>query len=443
MRRSIEATFAFFAERFVICIVVSVLYIFVAAAVQATLVGWLGQSTFNYIIAGICSMGVAIPVCGYLGALLLIIVRCRHVCALAYMNRIESEKLSAYDVGGLVFKKHLTSFGLVYGIAFFVEKAGNKLDDSLWELLDGVPLADQLKRISSWGFVRRIAKGVLRTAFDAVVYYLVRYTNGGIGDDGIASAKALRKYLYSMPSLLKTSVPTFLLVYTLPYVLHWFAITLLIAGEGLVGGILLSVLIWPLFFVLRKVVCEPVMTVALLTAYGNSCEEDLPEDSKVKSVVDSILESAGLGDFDFEEEPKSSEPSATQQQEPMGAEQEEATTDLEQNEQDEMEAIFGEDNPDPTTEGMRAAMRSGFGVDSLFADEEDIKEYQGAMNASRLRVVNDDDATTLEEDEEPFNFVPPEGPRSTSSIFSKYFNTEDDEVAEAITAPIVSEKEWS
>ena len=69
---------------------------------------------------------------------------------------------------------------------------------------------------------------------------------------------------------------------------------LLIAGKGLVAGVLISVLIWPLFFMLRKVVSEPAATVALLTCFGEHCKDPIDEDDAIYGIVMAILDASDI-----------------------------------------------------------------------------------------------------------------------------------------------------
>ena len=293
--RTICTTKAFFLARLVVALIVSFVYLLIAAAVQQLIVSIMGESTFNYIMAGVCSLFAAIPVSSYLGHILLVLVRCAHVASLAYLKQIRQEGLSAYDVGNLVFRQHITSFGLVYGVSILIDKMGELSKDKLWDLLDGVPMASQMKRFCNFGIVRAAAKGIYRTAFDAVIYYIVKYTKAGISDDFEVIGPALKGYLCSLPKMALTSIPCFILFWVLPSGLQIFVCALLISTKGLVAGILITVLIWPLFFTLKKVVCEPAVTVALLTCYDEHCREPIDEESPIYQIVIEILNAADLG----------------------------------------------------------------------------------------------------------------------------------------------------
>lgn len=304
-KKNLMATKIFFFVRFAVSLVVGLVYLLVAAGIQYIYVSWFGESTFNYIVGGCFSLYLGSLVCTYSGKLLFMFVRGWHMAALAFAKQIQKKNLPALDVGMTVFRKHFGSFAVVYGANMLIGRFIEKGTSELWKLLADVPYLCSLERFAKNPIVTRMAKDILNTAFDGVMYYIVKYTKPGLGDDMNAIPEAMRGYLYALPQVMVSSLTSYLLFYVIPKVLKWILIIYLIFTQGLVAGILLNVLFYPLFYLIQHSLFEPLQTVIMISCYSKHCLEEPSDDSVYKGIIDKIIEGLGL-DVEFDEEPESS-----------------------------------------------------------------------------------------------------------------------------------------
>ena len=295
IQECVKATWIFFIVRFIASMLVGFIYIVIAAAIQYVFVTLFGETTFNYIIGGVLSLYLSVVVCAYVGRVLFMFIRGWHVAAIAYSDQINERNLPALDVGVTVFKKHFTSFAVVYGASVLIKKFASKGTEELWDLLKDVPYLCSLNKISKFPLVIHIGKDLLDTAFDAVIYYVVRYTKPGLLDDLSVFSKALRKYLCSLPSLLLSSLSLYFLCSVLPLALYLFTCFSLFWFNGFVAGILLNVLIYPIFYVIRHSLFEPLETIVLMSCFAKQCADN--EDTQSNEFVERILSLAGLSEY--------------------------------------------------------------------------------------------------------------------------------------------------
>lgn len=305
-KKNLMATKIFFFVRFAVSAVVGLVYLLVAAGIQYIYVSWFGESTFNYIVGGCFSLYLGSLVCTYLGKLLFMFVRGWHMAALAFSKQIRKKKLPALDVGMTVFRKHFGSFAVVYGASMLIGKFIEKGTSELWKLLADVPYLCSLERFAKNPIVTRMARDILSTAFDGVMYYIVKYTKPGLGDDMSVIPEAMRRYLYALPQVMISSLTLYLLFYIIPKVLKWILIIYLIFSQGLVAGILLNVLFYPLFYLIQHSLFEPLQTIIMISCYSKHCLEEPVDDSFYKGIIDKIIEGLGL-DVEFDEEQENSE----------------------------------------------------------------------------------------------------------------------------------------
>lgn len=288
-----RATKVFIFVRAVAAFAICVLYILAAAAIQYYYVQLFGESTFNYIVGGILSLIAGVALCGTLGKFVFMFVRGWHVGAIVYSSAIIDRNLPALEVGMAVFKKHVTSFTVVYSIGVLLRKFTAGAVEKVWDLLADVPFVSSLKKIAEWPVVKRLGADLLDTSFDCVVYYLAKYTKKGVADDLSSIPEALRRYLYSLPKLAGTSVAWFFLSWFIPKVVR-ILLCVYVFRNGIVGGILLNVLMFPAFYFLTRVVFEPVRTALFISAYAEQCQEEPAEDCPYKTLIEGLIEALGL-----------------------------------------------------------------------------------------------------------------------------------------------------
>lgn len=294
--KNLWVTKIFFLVRFAAALIISIVYIILAAAIQSIFVKWFGENTFNYILGGIMSLILGAMICNYLGRLLFMFVRGWHIAALAYARKIQAKNLPALDAGMRVFSKHFISFAVVYGAGMLLGRFAEEGSEKLWDMLEDVPYLGSLSKVANNPLVKHVAKDLLDTGFDAVIFYIVRHTKPGLEGDLEAVPLALRKYLYALPNIMGASLLAYLLLYIVPMILRIVIVVSAFLSQGFLGGILITVLLYPIFFICKHVIFDPLEIIILLSAYSKYCTEEEPEDSIFKGIVDSILESIGLAD---------------------------------------------------------------------------------------------------------------------------------------------------
>lgn len=311
-RRNTCVTGVFFLVRFVVALGISLLYILVAAAIQYYFVALLGESTFNYIVGGLLSLFLGALFCHYVGALIFMFVKGWHVAALAYVPKIVKTGAPAFNVGLRAFSKNLMSFGAVYGVRVLLKNTVSGFKDKLWDIADDIPFVELLRRFAEHPIVEYIASDVLHYGFDAAVYYLVRYPPEDINEVPNTVLTAIKKYLYCIPSILLSSVQTYIFFRFIPKVLKWILILWVFLTQGLVAGILITVLMFPVFYILDNAFFDPLTMVMFISAYAKQCDKEVNEEDPVVQAVNSIIDGANIGttgdDFDDVEEEPEEEP---------------------------------------------------------------------------------------------------------------------------------------
>lgn len=316
---NIRATWIFFVVRLVASALVGLIYIIIAAAIQYFYVELFGETTFNYIVGGAFSLFLGSFAAKYLGSFLFMFIRGWHVAALAYAKQIEDRNLPALEVGMTVFRKHFTSFAVIYGASILIRKFAKKGTEELWELLKDVPYLCSLERFAKNPIVAKLGSDILDTAFDGVVYYIIKYTKPGVSDDVSAFPTALKRYLYALPQVMLTSLGSFFVFYVVPKFIRWLVIIWVLFSNGLVAGILINVLLYPVFYVLRHGLFEPLEMMSLISCYSKHCTEDAVNDEGgvYQKLVNSVLEAAGFEEYmdnaettvqNAEDEPEEPEP---------------------------------------------------------------------------------------------------------------------------------------
>lgn len=296
---NIRATWIFFVVRFVASALIGLLYIIIAAAIQYFYVEVFGETTFNYIIGGAFSLFLGSFAAKYLGDFLFMFIRGWHVAGLAYAKQIEERNLPALEVGMTVFRKHFSSFAMIYGASILVRKFAKKGTEELWELLRDVPYLCSLERYAKTPIVSKLGADILETAFDGVVYYVIKYTKPGVADDVSAFPEALKRYLYALPQVMLTSLGSFFMFYVVPKFMRWIVIVAVLFSNGLVAGILINVLLYPVFYVLRHSLFDPLEMMSLISCYSKHCTEEAvnEEGGAYKKLVNKLLEATGFEEY--------------------------------------------------------------------------------------------------------------------------------------------------
>ena len=298
-RINLRATYIFVLVRLVASALVGLVYILVAAAIQYFYVSLLGETTFNYIVGGGLSLFLGSIVAKYFGDLLFMFIRGWNVAALAYADQVISRNLPSLEVGMTVYRKHFTSFATIYGARILIRRFAKKGTEELWKLLSDVPYLCSLERFAKNPVVVKLGSDILDTAFDGVVYYTIKYTKPGISDDLAAFPTALRKYIYALPKVMLTSIGAFILLYVLPKIIRWVVIIGVLFSNGLVAGVLINVLLYPVFYIIRHGILDFLEMLFFMSCYSEYCSEDADTDENdiSKNLVDKLLIAAGFEEY--------------------------------------------------------------------------------------------------------------------------------------------------
>lgn len=294
LKKNLWTTKIFFLVRFVAACGVGLVYIIIATAIQYMFVSWFGESTFNYIVGGSLSLYLGAIACTYLGRLLYMFIRGWHMGALAFVKQIRNKNLPPLEAGMTVFKKHFTSFAVVYGSSILIKRFAKKGSSELWKLLEDVPYLGSLEKFAKSPIVTKIGEDLLDTAFDGVMFYLLKYTKPGLGDDASALPDALRRYIYALPQIVLSSLALYFLLYVVPKAIRILIMIALILSNGLVAGILMNVLAYPVFYILQHSIFEPLEIMVFISCYSKHCRDDIVDEGIFKTFVDKILDSIGI-----------------------------------------------------------------------------------------------------------------------------------------------------
>lgn len=284
----------FFLIRFMFSLLIGMLYILISAFLQNFFVSTFGETTYNYIVGGLLSLFVGAIFCKYIGNLLFMFAKGWHVAALAYLPKIEEHKASVFDVGFRIFKKNLVSFGAVYGARTLLKSIYSEFKENLWDLVEGTPYISGLSKVADHPIVQHFAEDLLHYSFDASIFYLVRHSPKDINEIPKTLLTALKKYLYCLPKILMSSITTYILFRFLPAVLKLVIIILMFLNNGIVAGILITVLMYPIFYILDNTFFEPLTMMVFLSVYADSCEQD-DENSAIVEAVDKVLKGSAIG----------------------------------------------------------------------------------------------------------------------------------------------------
>lgn len=368
-RRNLHVTASFLLVRFVASVAVALMYIFVAAGIQYAFVELLGESTFNYIVGGLLSLMLGVLFCGVVGNLVFMFVRGWHVAALAYAKKIYARRVPAVSVGIRAFNANLISFGAVYGVRTIVRSVASDLKDSLWEILEDVPILSNLQSLAENPVVEHMAKSVVDYGFDATIFYLIRNKPEDASEVPGTIFEGLKRYLCCLPSILLTAIGTYCAFEAVPAILKALVIFITFMTNGICAGILITVLLVPLFYILDNTFFKPMTMMMFLTCFAAQCDKEPDEEDRITQIVNRLLngeegedaeEDAEEGEQAEEEQPKPKKPSkSTEKPKEPSAEKEPAPESKKESEAPKAEPEedpdildFGEGDPTDGADGF-------------------------------------------------------------------------------------------
>lgn len=294
-RRNVKVSSGFFLVRFIVSILVGLAYILVAAGIQYAVVGVLGESTFNYIVGGLLSLFLGAVICNLIGSLIFMFVRGWHVAALAYANKIVRSNAPAVTVGMKAFARNIVGFSAVYGVRTIAKGLLADFKDKLWDLLSDIPLAQNLQQVAENPIIEHLATDVLNYGFDATIFYLIKNPPEDISDVPSTVIEGLKRYLYCLPSIMLTSISSYILFRFIPKFVKWVLIVWVLFTQGVCAGILITVLMWPLFYILENTFFIPLTMIMFISCFSKQCSDEVDPDSPTVQMVNAVLEGAEIG----------------------------------------------------------------------------------------------------------------------------------------------------
>lgn len=321
-KKFFRVTKGFLVLRLLVAVAVSLIYIFVAAGIQYAFVSFFGENTFNYIAGGLLSLFLGVLVCKGVGAIFFMFIKGWHVAALAYVDKIEEKGLSPLDVGVRAFFKNLVSFGAVYGVRTLLKNVLADFKVKLWEISDEIPYGATLRRFASHPITEYLAGDILHYAFDASIFYLVGNPPEELNEIPSTVLTAVKKYLYCIPSILISSVQTYLLFRFLPKFCKYMLLLWVFLTEGLIAGVLITVLMFPLFYIMDNAIFDPLTMMVFVATYSKKCNKDLDPNDPVVIAVEQILnneEPTGSSEESEEDEAPKQPKKSARKERPQGS----------------------------------------------------------------------------------------------------------------------------
>lgn len=299
-KKMLQVSKPYFFLRLAVSLFIVSLYLLVASMVQYGFIYLLEESTFNYLVGGLCSLILSVCVVYWVDKVLMMFIHALHMSALSYTDSIIKHNLSAYDVGMRAFKSNFLTFGAVYAVRTFTYHTLSTLTKKFWELFGDNKIAQYLSSKTQHPVVQYISKDLLHYSFDCIIFYIVGSKEEK--EDVMTTAlMGLKKYLYCLSSMVLSSIQTYILFKFLPVLCALILLFIMLFTEGLVTAVLFSVLLFPIFYLLNNIFFDSLIMLVFLSKYKTSCEtENYPED--IVSKVEGMLSEESLDTSTVEQE---------------------------------------------------------------------------------------------------------------------------------------------
>lgn len=394
----LKATKVFIFTRFVFSLLLFVLYIICASMLQHIFVLMLGKTSFNYIIFGFVSLLISMVIFNYVNRFVMLLIRGWHVSALAYTYKIVKNNLSSLDVGVRAFNKNFPSFGLVIALYSIIKSTVVSFYDKFYVFLDDTTNMSNMKTHANSPIVEYIAKNILGYAYDMIVFYIIKHPINNYEESSELFQQLIKKYFCSVPDIIRENFKGIIYCNFVSLCVKVFFIIYLFLAKGILLGLLLTFIMYPVFKLLDNVLVDSLILLMFTKTFSELCDKDYTE-SPIMEAINKVLDEEY-----FDEDVK---------------EPEQETVELEDNNEDIVSDPKIEEEIDNNIEPAK---------DLLSFNEEDLSNIKNSLQNSENSI--DDLINSLSDDLSSSNEFTFEDDESVDTSILNFVENKEEEIEE-------------
>lgn len=285
----LKATKVFIFTRFVFSLLLLVLYLICASMLQYNFVLVLGRTSFNYIVFGFVSLLISMIIFSYVNKFVMLLTRGWHVSSLAYVSKIVKNNLSALDVGMCAFNKNFPSFGLVIALYSIIKSTVVSFYDKFYVLIGNTTSMSNMKTHANSPIVEYIAKNILGYAYDMIVFYIIKHPISNYEESSELFQQLIKKYFCSIPDIIQENFKGIICCNFVSLCTKVFLIIYLFLSKGILLGLLLTFIMYPVFKLLDNVFVDSLMLLMFTKTFSEVCDKDYTE-SPIMEAINKILD---------------------------------------------------------------------------------------------------------------------------------------------------------
>lgn len=285
----LKATKVFIFTRFVFSLLLLILYLICASMLQYNFVLVLGRTSFNYIVFGFVSLLISMIIFSYVNKFVMLLTRGWHVSSLAYVSKIVKNNLSALDVGMCAFNKNFPSFGLVIALYSIIKSTVVSFYDKFYVLIGNTTSMSNMKTHANSPIVEYIAKNILGYAYDMIVFYIIKHPISNYEESSELFQQLIKKYFCSIPDIIQENFKGIICCNFVSLCTKVFLIIYLFLSKGILLGLLLTFIMYPVFKLLDNVFVDSLMLLMFTKTFSEVCDKDYTE-SPIMEAINKILD---------------------------------------------------------------------------------------------------------------------------------------------------------
>lgn len=285
----LKATKVFIFTRFVFSLLLLVLYLICASMLQYIFVLVLGRTSFNYIVFGFVSLLISMIIFSYVNRFVMLLIRGWHVSSLAYVPKIVRNNLSALDVGMCAFNKNFPSFGLVIALYSIIKSTVVSFYDKFYVLMGNTTSMSNMKTHANSPIVEYIAKNILGYAYDMIVFYIIKHPISNYEESSELFQQLIKKYFCSVPDIIQENFKGIICCNFVSLCAKVFLIIYLFLSKGILLGLLLTFIMYPVFKLLDNVFVDSFMLLMFTKTFSEVCDKDYTE-SPIMEAITKVLD---------------------------------------------------------------------------------------------------------------------------------------------------------
>lgn len=285
----LKATKVFIFTRFVFSLLLLVLYLICASMLQYIFVLVLGRTSFNYIVFGFVSLLISMIIFSYANKFVMLLIRGWHVSSLAYVSKIVKNNLSALDVGMCAFNKNFPSFGLVIALYSIIKSTVVSFYDKFYVLLGNTISMSNMKTHANSPIVEYIAKNILGYAYDMIVFYIIKHPISNYEESSELFQQLIKKYFCSVPDIIQENFKGIICCNFVSLCAKVFLVIYLFLSKGILLGLLLTFIMYPVFKLLDNVFVDSFMLLMFTKTFSEVCDKDYTE-SPIMEAINKVLD---------------------------------------------------------------------------------------------------------------------------------------------------------